>query len=729
MLAGTVATLAPNSPPGGASAGSSNALAFPGAVGYGRETVGGRGGRIVYVTSLADSGPGTLRAALETSGPRTVVFRVAGTIDLRSDIAISDPYVTVAGQSAPGGGIVLRGATLHVRTSQVILRHLRLRPGDAVTDSPAEQDGLTVNGGTGAGIHHVVVDHVEALWGPDIGGLALLNAVRDVTVQNSIFGEGLYLSRHPEAVESQGGHSLGANVANVSGATPYPERITLVRNLFTTSEARMPQLQGVQCADVVNNVVYNFGTDAAHGNPRAANIVNNWFRKGPETATTHIWRTRTSRDNPSVFTNSVYLAGNVADGFSASVSAAAGSLAGTPRCPFSVTPAPASLDAVLADVGATRPARDTVTTRILRAVVDRTGQYFNGVGEPAPNPYWPTVAAGTPFADVDADGMADTWEIANFGSLARGSASDSSGDYDGDGYTDVEEYLNGTDPRSGTGGTAPATTPTPTPTPSPTPSAAPTPTPSPTPSAAPTPTPSPTPSPDPTRNRSPEATPAEPSDAPVVSEPRARLAPGTGGPGIPVRISWSAIDDGTGVRRFLLAESVDGGGYETVGLPSPEATKVTRALAPGREYRYRVRLVDDSGAVSDWAYGRAFRLLRYEETSDAIEYRGDWRSAEHDSYFGGAVAYTQHRNARAAFTFVGTGVALIGPVGPTRGEFGVYVDGELAATVDLYATSFRPVNVLFSRTFTDGDRHTVEIVAAGTPGRPTVAIDAFHVLE
>jgi pectate lyase len=138
------------------------------------------------VSNLSDSGPGSLRAALEASGARIVVFDVAGTITLTGDLRISDPYVTVAGETAPSPGIVLRNGALKVTTHDVILRQIRLRPGDLV-DTPADVDALTLNGMNDP-VFNVVVDHVSMVWGPDIGGLAVLGNVHDVTVSNSIMG-------------------------------------------------------------------------------------------------------------------------------------------------------------------------------------------------------------------------------------------------------------------------------------------------------------------------------------------------------------------------------------------------------------------------------------------------------------------------------------------------------------------------------------------------------------
>ena len=359
-------------------------------VGYGAGTRGGAGGRQLAVTNLADSGPGSLRDALEASGPRIVVFRVEGTISLVGSIHVKDPYVTVAGETAPGAGITVRNGAVLVKASEVILRHIRLRPGDQV-DQPNDVDALTINGAANP-VANVVVDHVTMLWGPDIGGLAVLGDVRNVTVQNSIMGEGLYLSAHSEGTVADEGHSHAANVTQLEPNLAPPRNLTFWRDLFTTSNTRMPRFQGAQCVDVVNNVLYNWGKDGAHGNPRSLNLVNNWYRSGPLTDGQLFWDEQTSVVTPDVFGASVYLSGNVADGITGGREAVTGVYADTPRCGgLSVTPssAQAAYAAVLDGAGATAPVRDEVDRRVIGNVINRTGHYFNGAGYPSPNPYWP----------------------------------------------------------------------------------------------------------------------------------------------------------------------------------------------------------------------------------------------------------------------------------------------------------------------------------------------------
>lgn len=417
--------------------------AFPGAIGYGAFTPGGRGGDVYVVTTLADSGPGSLRAALEAAGPRTVVFGVSGTITLASTVKVRSPYLTIAGQTAPGDGIVVRGDTVRILTHDVIIRHLRFRTGDATTTGPADADGLTVHAESGP-ISGIILDHVDMVWGPDIGGLAVLGPVTNLTVQSSILGEGLYLSRHPEGTVANGGHAYAMNVTPLVLNGGWASRLTFYRNLFTDADKRMPAIRSAECVDLVDNVIYDWGRQAVVGNPRSLNVVGNWFRWGPMSVTKGLFKSATVNADPNVYADAVYLDRNVADGFSPS--GATGTVYSTSvRCGRLSVPSagdPGLLNSVLDEVGATLPVRDEVDRRIVDEVSTQGGTYFNGVDYPPPNPYWPELAAGTPAIDVDADGMPDAWELTAFGDTSR----DGRADNDGDGYTDLEEYLNATAP-------------------------------------------------------------------------------------------------------------------------------------------------------------------------------------------------------------------------------------------------------------------------------------------
>ncbi|HEX6292697.1 MAG TPA: DNRLRE domain-containing protein [Herpetosiphonaceae bacterium] len=422
------------------------AVAFPGAEGHGSATPGGRGGRIIYVTTLADSGPGSLRSALEASGPRMVLFRVAGTIELSNDISITQPFVTIAGQSAPGEGVQIKGAMLKIRTHDVVLRHLKVRPGDKLNQSSNnERDAVSMSGTGGDEVYNVVIDHSSLVWGPDIGGAAILTNAHDITIQHSILGEGLYLSNHSEGTTDQNGHSLGLNITQLD-LSAHPKRITLHHNLLTTSDQRMPQIMGGELIDVVNNVIYNWGTAAAHGNPRSLNLINNMFIRGPMTRTLLAWKSRTNPENPTPRPGSVFEQGTVTEGFSTVRGDPQSMYSATRFGPYSMRSEQSAQDAyrqIVQGAGATWPVRDSADQRIIANLTQRTGQFLNGA-----QVVWPTLGSGPLAADADLDGMADTWEQQQFGSTSRGSSSSTSGDFDQDGYTDVEEYLNRTDPRT-----------------------------------------------------------------------------------------------------------------------------------------------------------------------------------------------------------------------------------------------------------------------------------------
>ena len=204
--------------------------AFPGAAGFGANALGGRGGRALMVTNLNDSGPGSLRAAIEAEGPRTVIFRVAGTIELKTRIDIANPYITIAGQTAPGGGITLKidpnytRSPLRILTHDVILRYIRSRPGPSTAESDI-LDALTIPSG-----HDIIVDHCSFSWATD-EVVNTWNDVHDITIQWSIISEGLNDSTHPK-----GPHSKGMLIGS-EGA----ERISVHHNLFAHNRKRNPK--------------------------------------------------------------------------------------------------------------------------------------------------------------------------------------------------------------------------------------------------------------------------------------------------------------------------------------------------------------------------------------------------------------------------------------------------------------------------------------------------------
>jgi len=436
--------------------------AFPGAEGFGAGTPGGRGGAVLFVTNLNDSGAGSLREAMTASGPRIVLFKVAGTISLRSDLTVTQPFLTVAGQTAPGEGVQVRDAQIKISTHDVIIRYLKVRSGDAPSSSlAADRDAVALNHDTNA--YNIVVDHSTLIWGSDVGGITFLNGTHDATVSYSILGEGLYVSNHPEGVLNQGGHSMTMNITELSSSN-HPTRITVHHNLFANASDRNPRIIGGELIDMINNVVFNWKDSPTQGNPRSLNLINNFYIKGPMSTNNNALVAFLPKveSGGAQRSGTVFESGNRTEGFT--------TVRGNPASVFTSTRFPTSInnpdspeiayDRIVADAGANRQVagsngsfvaiRDSVDARIINDLVDRTGTFVNGLtyggvaGYPAIK--YPTLATGTAAADSDNDGMPDDWEQKYFGNTSRGSESNSSGDMDGDGYTDVEEYINATDP-------------------------------------------------------------------------------------------------------------------------------------------------------------------------------------------------------------------------------------------------------------------------------------------
>lgn len=233
--------------------------AFPGAVGFGTDTPGGRGGRILKVTSLAADGPGSLRVALEAKGPRVVVFEVGGVIDLNGTILkIDEPFLTVAGQTAPSPGITLIGGGIAISAHDVVLRHLRIRPGDRGLPKRSgwEPDGITTvtpNDPGRRGPHNIVIDHCSLTWAVDenlsAGGARHEGRGRTahrVTFSNNLIAEALANSTH-----AKGEHSKGTLIHD------HARDIAVIGNLYACNVDRNPVLKPDAAAVIANNLIYN----------------------------------------------------------------------------------------------------------------------------------------------------------------------------------------------------------------------------------------------------------------------------------------------------------------------------------------------------------------------------------------------------------------------------------------------------------------------------------------
>lgn len=395
---------------------------------------------MILVTNLKDSGKGSLRAACEASGPRMVVIQVSGTIRLRSAIEIRNPYITIAGQRAPAGGLCLRDHTLVIATHDVVVRYLRSRLGD---ESEAQDDCITF--ATGAA--NSIIDHCSATWSVD-ECLSLTGKVSHVTVQWCLIGESLKHSLH-----KKGDHGFGS-LARANGP------VSLHHNLWLHNDARNPRLGDdygrppEPFFDVRNNVIYDFGgtcTGLTQGK-FAANYVANYIKPGPSSRAS----TPITVGDPSNLR--FFIRGNLVHGnrelsedntrFFNRTEHQGTTLVRIVDKPFAAPrvlcfPAEEAYERVLNVVGASLPKRDAVDARLVEHVRSGTGVLLDSqksIGG------WPELGTGTVPPDRDGDGMPDDWEREH-GQLAD-NASDASADPDGDGYTNLEEYLNGTDPRA-----------------------------------------------------------------------------------------------------------------------------------------------------------------------------------------------------------------------------------------------------------------------------------------
>lgn len=241
----------------------------PGLRGFGVYTPAGSGrhlsparSAIITVSSLADSGSGTLRDCLEQMTPRICVFEVGGEIRLKTRLRIRTPFLTVSGQTAPAPGITITGGGITIESHDILLQHIAVRPGDRATGVPARvRDGISIGGTPPRSAFNVVLDHLSLTWAIDENLATWDSSTRDVTIANSIIAEGLHRSIHPK-----GPHSKGILIGNGSS------RITLIRNLIAFNEERNPYLKPGSSTEMINNVVYGWGPK---GPWSLCNLTNN----------------------------------------------------------------------------------------------------------------------------------------------------------------------------------------------------------------------------------------------------------------------------------------------------------------------------------------------------------------------------------------------------------------------------------------------------------------------
>jgi hypothetical protein len=469
---------------------------FPGAEGGGMFSFGGRGGKVITVTNLNDDGPGSLRWACEQGGARIVVFNVSGVIRIKTPIIVRAPYITIAGQTAPGDGVCVAGESFWVNTHDVVVRYMRFRRGETNVNRRDDSFG-------GNPVGNIMIDHCSCEWGLDEnisfyrhmfnlgdGKPDRKEATVNVTIQNTISAKALDTYNH------------------AFGSTIGGENASFMRNLWADNSGRNPSIGWGGVFNFVNNVVYNWVHRTADGGEFStmSNFVNNYYKPGPLTETDkpvgHRIIKSESRSNkmlPYRVFGRVYATGNIVEGNDAvtqdnwnggiqieddtdQIPAEEKALMRSDE-PFqmpyiNIMNANDAYNYVLNNVGATIPKRDLVDQRVIDEV--RTGSAYYVKKLPKNNPYGDVTGLspksqndeglfkyrklsddsymkgiitdprqmggypeykGKPYKDSDGDGMPDEWEIAN--GLNPHDASDANADCTGDGYTNIEKYING----------------------------------------------------------------------------------------------------------------------------------------------------------------------------------------------------------------------------------------------------------------------------------------------
>lgn len=460
--------------------------AFPGAEGGGMYSFGGRGGRVYVVTNLNDSGQGSFREALEAGGPRIVVFNVAGIIKLKEKIRIRAPYITIDGGSAPGDGVCIAGDTVELESHDIVIRNMRFRRGENWVGNRNDSCG-------GNPIGNIMIDHVSASWGldenmsmyrhmymPPDGTRELKLPTVNITIQNSIFSECLNTFNH----------SFGSTIGGYNS--------TFHHNLWANNAGRNPSVGMIFDFTFVNNVLFNWRHRTVDGGDHRSfyTIVNNYLKPGPATPlddsiSYRLLKPEARRSRPPVDDyGQAYVAGNVVEnnetvtsdnwkgGVQIESMAEESDILPNiradkpyPHAYITIQPAAEAYELVLANSGATRPRRDAVDERVIEMVrsgrpTTKTGADLVaelksvGYGDSVISNITEMIAKGIitdidqvggypeykgkPYVDSDGDGMPNEWEekygLNPFHSL------DSSGDLNGDGYTNIEEFLNGRDP-------------------------------------------------------------------------------------------------------------------------------------------------------------------------------------------------------------------------------------------------------------------------------------------
>jgi len=451
-------------------------VAFPGAEGGGAYSFGGRGGKVIVVTSLEDRGPGTFREACETGGARIVVFNVAGIIHLKTPVIVRAPYITIEGQSAPGDGVCIAGESVWLNTHDVVVRYMRFRRGE--TNVGRRDDAI---GGNPVG--NIMIDHVSATWGLDENMSMYRHMYNDstgtqeqklgtvnITIQNSIFAESLDTYNH----------SFGSTLGG--------ENCTFMRNMWANNTGRNPSVGWNGTFNFVNNVVFNWMHRSSDGGDYRAmyNFINNYYKPGPVTTKSgpvghRFLKPESGRSKLKLKVyGRAYVNGNIMEGYpeitkdnwAGGVQVEEERNAGEytdfikvseplPMPKITMVSATEAYDYVVKNAGAMLPKRDPVDTRIAEQV--KTGKITYKEGVPLPTTQFehrklpidsykmgiitdPVQVGGypeykgTPYKDSDNDGMPDDYEIKH--GLNPKNAADASQYKTKGGYSNIEEYLN-----------------------------------------------------------------------------------------------------------------------------------------------------------------------------------------------------------------------------------------------------------------------------------------------
>ncbi len=437
----------------------SQQLAFPTAEGYGKYSKGGRGGVVFEVTNLKDSGEGSFRAAVDAEGPRTVVFKVSGNIELESPISVKNPYITIAGQTAPGDGICLKNHPLQINADHVIIRYIRVRPGDV---SGNDYDAVS-----GRYFKHAIIDHVSASW--SIDECMSIYHCDSITVQWSMITESLSGSNHVK-----GSHGFGGIWGSNYG--------TYHHNLLAHHTSRNPRMaSGSGYTDHRNNVIYNWGYNSCYGgeaqqkgNPKfhfsTFNIVSNYYKPGPATKPGELsYRIANPGYRSETDFGTWYVSDNVVEG---NEKVSADNWNGGVQTeisldkikldkpwesmPINEQSANEAYELVLVQAGARLPKLDAIDSRIIEEVrggfATYEGKKYKKENDVVDNSKvcgiidsqtdvggWPELNSTKPPSDRDHDGMPDFWEETM--GLDKSNPEDRN-TLSSNGYTMLEMYLN-----------------------------------------------------------------------------------------------------------------------------------------------------------------------------------------------------------------------------------------------------------------------------------------------